>query len=77
MAPTMFMIDHSGERVGDITFWKDELSSEIHAMDNEIANLQVPLSKGFLLLLYCFSLVLSCSAKRRLSFLKSYILFAG
>ncbi|KAK2187322.1 hypothetical protein NP493_169g01020 [Ridgeia piscesae] len=29
-----------GERVTDITFWKDELNSEMRAMDHEIENLQ-------------------------------------
>ena len=32
-----------GERVNDITFWKEELNAEIREMDSEIENLQVQL----------------------------------
>ena len=34
-------ISYSGERVTDITFWKNELINEIRAMENETDNLQV------------------------------------
>ena len=35
--------DSSGDRLGDITFWKGELIDEIRAMDCEIENLTVQL----------------------------------
>ena len=37
----MIIFMWSGERVNDITFWKEELIAEIRAMENETDNLQV------------------------------------